>query len=199
MPRHLLTASLLLGAALFLFDTSSVYSGEVNSPVFSLGKLKPVDSRLAVKVGDPAPNFTLPAVNGGKVMLSHYFGKKNVILSFVPAAWTSVCSQQWPDFNRSRDTFEKNDALLFGITADNIPSLFAWIKQMGGLWFPVLSDFWPHGEVAAKYGVLRSDGMTERAIFVIDKKGIIRYIDVHDINERPLLVVVMLELNKLNK
>jgi peroxiredoxin (alkyl hydroperoxide reductase subunit C) len=72
---------------------------------------------------------------------------------------------------------------------------------MGGgeLWFPVLSDFWPHGAVAYKYGVLRSDGVSERALFVIDKKGIIRYIDVHDINARPRLEDLVGELEKLDK
>jgi peroxiredoxin (alkyl hydroperoxide reductase subunit C) len=68
---------------------------------------------------------------------------------------------------------------------------------MGNLWFPVLSDFWPHGKVAASYGVLRSEGVAERALIVIDKKGIIRYIDVHDINKRPLLEDLVKELEKL--
>jgi peroxiredoxin (alkyl hydroperoxide reductase subunit C) len=70
---------------------------------------------------------------------------------------------------------------------------------MGQLWFPVLSDFWPHGAVAKKYSVLRSDGMSERALFVIDKKGIIRYIDVHDINKRPPLEDLIGALEKLKK
>jgi peroxiredoxin (alkyl hydroperoxide reductase subunit C) len=70
---------------------------------------------------------------------------------------------------------------------------------MGKLWFHVLSDFWPHGAVADKFGVLRSDGTSERALFVIDKKGIIRYIDVHDINKRPQLEVLVKELEKLEK
>jgi peroxiredoxin (alkyl hydroperoxide reductase subunit C) len=70
---------------------------------------------------------------------------------------------------------------------------------MGKLWFPVLSDFWPHGAVAKEYGVLRSSGVTERAIFVIDKRGIIRYIDVHDINLRPRLEILVGELKKLNR
>jgi peroxiredoxin (alkyl hydroperoxide reductase subunit C) len=69
----------------------------------------------------------------------------------------------------------------------------------GNLWFPVLSDFYPHGAVASKYGVLRSDGVSERSLFVIDKKGIIRYLDVHDINKRPRLEVLVKELGKLNK
>jgi peroxiredoxin (alkyl hydroperoxide reductase subunit C) len=68
--------------------------------------------------------------------------------------------------------FDQYDAVLLGITVDNIPTLFSWTNQMGNLWFPVLSDFWPHGDAAKKYGVLRSDGTSERALFVIDKKGI---------------------------
>ena len=68
---------------------------------------------------------------------------------------------------------------------------------MGKLWFPVLSDFYPHGRVAKAYGVLRSDGTTERALFVIDKKGVIRYIDVHDINKRPPLEKLVKEIEKL--
>jgi len=95
--------------------------------------------------------------------------------------------------------FEKNNATLLGITEDNIPTLYAWTQEMGGVWFPVLSDFWPHGKVAKEYGVLRSNGTSERAIFVIDKKGLIRYIDVHDINERPRLEVLIKELEKLPK
>ncbi|MCG2721617.1 MAG: redoxin domain-containing protein, partial [Thermodesulfovibrionales bacterium] len=70
---------------------------------------------------------------------------------------------------------------------------------MGTLWFPVLSDFWPHGAVSKKYGVLRSNGVSERALFVIDKKGIIRYIDVHDINTRPNLELLLKEIEKLEK
>jgi peroxiredoxin (alkyl hydroperoxide reductase subunit C) len=96
-----------------------------------------------------------------------------------------------------KELFDAHDAILMGITVDNIPTLYAWTNQMGTLWFPVLSDFWPHGAVAQKYGVLRSDGTTERALFVIDKQGIIRYIDVHDINERPRLEELMNALEGL--
>jgi peroxiredoxin (alkyl hydroperoxide reductase subunit C) len=167
--------------------------------IYQVGTLKPVDSVLKVKVGDRAPNFTLSAVSGEKVSLSQYRGEKNVVLSFVPAAWTPVCSDQWPGYNIVKDIFDQNDAILLGITVDNIPTLFAWTNQMGKLRFPILSDFWPHGAVAKKYGVLRSNGVSERALFVIDKKGIIRYIDVHDINKRPPLEDLVNELEKLNK
>jgi peroxiredoxin len=159
--------------------------------IYKVEKLKPIDSVPRLKTGDMAPDFSLPAVSGGRISLNQYSGKKNVVISFVPAAWTPVCSDQWPGYNIAKELFDKYDAILLGITVDNIPTLHSWTKQMvdpgEALWFPVLSDFYPHGEVASKYGVLRSDGTAERALFVIDKKGFIRYIDVHDINERPPL------------
>jgi peroxiredoxin (alkyl hydroperoxide reductase subunit C) len=178
-----------------VFAISDAYKGNI----YQTGPLKPMDSKLKVKVGDPAPNFTLPAISGEKISLGQYRGKKNVVLSFVPAAWTPVCSDQWPGYNITKDIFTQYDAIFLGITVDNIPTLFAWTNQMGNLWFPVLSDFWPHGAVAKRYGVLRSDGVSERALFVIDKKGIIRYIDVHDINQRPSLEDVIGALEKLKK
>ncbi len=162
---------------------SGAFKGKVHDP----GDLKPVDSSLKVEAGDTAPDFTLEAVSGEKIALSSYMGDKNVVISFVPAAWTPVCSDQWPGYNIVESMFKKHDAVLLGITVDNIPSLHAWIREMGELWFPVLSDFWPHGAAAEKFGVLRSDGMSERALFVIDKQGIIRYISVYNINKRPPL------------
>lgn len=185
----------MTGAAPAVQARSEAYQENIYDP----GVLKPRDSQLRVKVGETAPDFTLPAVSGGKVTLSGYRGKKNVVLSFVPAAWTPVCSDQWPGYNLAKDLFAETDTVLLGITVDNLPTLFSWTNQMGQLWFPVLSDFYPHGAVADRYGVLRSDGASERALFVVDKKGIIRYIDVHDINLRPRLEVLMGELGKLEK
>ena len=182
----------------FLSITSShSLSDAFKDNIYNPGKLKPTDSVLKVRVGDRAPGFTLPAVFGEKISLSQYLGKKNVVISFVPAAWTPVCSDQWPGYNIVKGIFDKNDAVLLGITVDSIPTLFSWTNQMGKLWFPVLSDFWPHGGVADAYGVLRTDGTAERAIFIIDKAGIIRYIDVHDINIRPRLESIVRELEKL--
>ncbi len=165
--------------------------------IYKVGTLKPVDSVSKLKKGNRAPDFTLPSISGEKVSLKQYLGKKNVVLSFVPAAWTPVCSDQWPGYNIVKIIFDQNDAILFGITVDNIPTLFAWTNQMGKLWFPVLSDFWPHGGVARKYGVLRSNGVSERALFVIDKKGGIRYINIHDINKRPPLEDLVNALEKV--
>jgi peroxiredoxin (alkyl hydroperoxide reductase subunit C) len=167
--------------------------------IFDPGVLKPIDSTLKVRVGQAAPDFTLPAIRGEKVRLSQYRGKKNVVISFVPAAFTPVCSDQWPGYNMARGLFEQHDAILLGITVDSVPTLYAWTSQMGDLWFPVLSDFWPHGAVAKKFGVLRSDGVSERALFFIDKKGVIRDILVSDINKRPDLEQCAISLEKLDK
>ena len=178
-----------------VFGASAAFKDNIYNP----GQLKPIDSKLNVKIGDQAPDFTLPSVSGEKVSLSQYRGKKSVVISFVPAAWTPVCSDQWPGYNIVKQMFDENDAVLLGITVDNIPTLHAWTKQMGDLWFPVLSDFWPHGAVAQKYGVLRSNGVTERALIFIDKKGIIRDIQVSDINVRPDLAQCATTLEKMNK
>lgn len=194
MKKTLLTVLLVC----FLASNALALSDAFKNNIYNPGELKPVDSILKVKVGEPAPDFKLKAVSGKMISLKDYFGNKNVVISFVPAAWTPVCSDQWPGYNIVQDIFDSNDAVLLGITVDNIPTLYSWTNQMGKLWFEVLSDFWPHGAVADKFGVLRSDGVSERALFIIDKKGIIRYIDVHDINQRPPLETLVKELQKLN-
>ena len=190
--------SAVLLAVLILFCGSPFALSDVSEQdLYDLGKLKSIDSRLKVEVGEPAPDFVLPSVSGKKISLSQFLGKKNVVLSFVPAAWTPVCSQQWPGYNIVKNVFDETDTVLLGITVDNIPTLHAWTKQMGKVWFHVLSDLWPHGAVAREYGVFRSDGLTERALFIIDKEGIIKFIQVSDINNKPDPAVCALELKKL--
>ena len=179
----------------YAFGLSDAFKNNIYNP----GQLKPIDSKLKVRVGEKAPDFTLPSLSGKKISLSQFIGGKNVVISFVPAAWTPVCSDQWPGYNLAKVIFDKNGAILLGITVDNIPTLYAWTNQMGNLWFPVLSDFWPHGKVSKMFGVLRSDGVAERALFIIDKKGILRYAHVSDINKRPDLKDLAAELEKLSK
>ena len=196
MRRDVLWLIVVIGVVMVVIMPDMADAG-LRESLFRVGRLRPVDSQLKVKVGDSAPDFALPSIAGKKVTLSKYRGKKNVVLSFIPAAWTPVCSDQWPGYDLAEDVFRDNDAVLLGISVDNVPTLNAWVKAMEGLWFPVLSDFWPHGRTASRYGILRSDGTTERTLIVIDKKGEIRYIDVHDINERPDLGTLVQELEKL--
>jgi len=177
---------------------------DLKDMILDPGPLKPVDSIMKVRAGQEAPNFSLPAVllgQGGKrsIRLSDYRGRKNVMLSFVPAAFTPVCSDQWPGYNLAKELFDEYDTVILGIATDNLPSLNAWAVEMRGLWFPVLSDYWPHGAVAQMYGVLRGDGTAERAIVIIDKKGVIRFAQTFNINLRPDLAIIMGELHKIEQ
>ncbi len=74
----------------------------------------------------------------------------------------------------------------------------AWAKSLGEISYPLLSDFWPHGVVAERYGVLRSEGKSERAIFILDKEGVIQYIDIHDIDDQPDNEVLFAELDRID-
>ncbi len=188
-----LTVVLLL--LLFLGNAAAVENG-LRDALYDTGQLKPVDSTLKVAPGQAAPDFTLPAISGKEVTLSSLRGR-NVVISFVPAAWTPVCSDQWPGYGISRHFFDDNEAVLLGITVDNIPTLHAWVRQMGNIWFEVLSDFWPHGEVASAYGLLRTDGTSERALVFIDRQGIISDIYVSDINVRPPLEYIVTQLRSM--
>ncbi|ADU61185.1 MAG: peroxiredoxin [Pseudodesulfovibrio sp.] len=187
---------ILVAALASLALTLALHGPALGDP--ARGPAKPMDSVLRVAVGEMAPDFTLPDLAGTPVRLRDFRARKNVVLSFVPAAWTPVCSDQWPGYNLITDILEEHDAVLLGITVDNTPSQRAWVEAMGGLRFTVLSDFWPHGAVADTYGILRSSGEAERALFVIDKQGVLRFIEVHDINTRPDLGLLVREVEKLD-
>lgn len=200
-----LAATLLAAlAALTLAWPGTAAAVDLKDMILDPGPLKPVDSTIKVRAGQQAPDFTLPGVilgQGGKrlVHLSDYRGRKNVMLSFVPAAFTPVCSDQWPGYNLAKDLFDEYDTVVLGISVDNLPSQYAWVHEMRGLWFPVLSDFNPHGAVAQQYGVLRTDGTAERAIVIIDKKGVVRFAQSFNINLRPDLELIMRELHKIEE
>ena len=90
-----------------------------------------------------------------------------------------------PAYEADLARFEAVDTQVLGITVDSVDSNAAWAASLGVENVPVLSDYWPHGQVSQSYGVLREHGMTERAIFIVDKQGVIRYIDVHDFSSQP--------------
>ena len=102
-----------------------------------------------------------------------------------------------PAYEEDTPEFDRFDAQVLGISIDTIPTIKAWAKSLGGISYPLVSDFWPHGLTALKYGVLRAEGFTERAIFIIDKQGKLRYIDVHAIGDQPKNSVLFDELRKI--
>jgi len=102
-----------------------------------------------------------------------------------------------PAYERDLDRFRALDAQVVGVSVDSPFANAAWAQQLGGISYPLLSDFYPHGAVAEAYGVLRPSGNSERAIFIVDKDGIIRYIDVHELREQPDEAVLFEELEKI--
>jgi peroxiredoxin len=201
MIRPDITFKNISGAVIFwLMAAGTVLAGSMafEGNIFDPGQLKARDSQLKVKIGQKAPDFALPSIDGQRIQLKRFLNKKNVVISFIPAAWTPVCSDQWPGYNLARPLFEKYNTILLGISVDSRATLFAWTRQMGDLWFPVLSDFWPHGAVAARYGVLRGDGTAERALVFINSKGIITHLHVADINVRPPLELIVKQLARMS-
>lgn len=129
---------------------------------------------MGLPVGTKAPEFELPDANGNLVRLSDYQGK-NVVLVFYPLDWSPACSDQLSLYQSELAEFEQANAQLLAISVDSIYSHGAW-AAVRGLTFPLLADFHPRGQVARLYNVMRdSDGFSERALFVIDGRGTIRY------------------------
>jgi peroxiredoxin len=133
------------------------------------------DSMSAILVpGTQAPDFSLPVTPDQKLSLSELRGKP-VILAFYPADWSPVCGDQMALYNEVLDEFQQHGAEILGISVDGAWCHAAFSKDRK-LRFPLLADFEPKGAVAKTYGVYHDDwGITERALFVIDKDGIIRW------------------------
>lgn len=136
-------------------------------------------------IGSDAPDFELGTHTRSKVRLSDYRGKKNVVLAFHPLAFTPVCSTQMQAMERSLDRFTALNAVVFGISLDADPSKRAWAESLGGIHFDLLSDFLPQGAVTSAYGVLRPDGLPERATFIVDKRGKIAWAKKYEMGEQP--------------
>jgi peroxiredoxin len=161
------------------------------------GRTSVANSTKTLKAGDPAPDFELKTHTGESWKLSDRKGKSAVVLAFYPFAFSPTCSRQMPAIEGSLDKFGGYGAEVVGISIDSTYANKAWADASGGFSYPLLSDFYPHGAVAERYGILRAEGMSERAVFVIDREGIIRYIDVHKISESPDEGQIFEELGKL--
>jgi peroxiredoxin len=160
---------------------------------------------MALKVGDTAPDFELPAVTGelkSKVKLSDFKGKKNVVLAFYPLDWTSTCTLEMPALNALNGNFTELGAQVVGVSVDSIPSHVAWQeKAIGKLDYPLASDFYPHGDTAKKYEIFREGdpipGINERAVFIVDKQGKIAFSQVYELSAVPDTDEIMAVLKKL--
>ena len=140
---------------------------------------------LKIAVGDPAPGFTLPDQDEKEVSLESLKGKK-ILLSFHPLAWTGVCEIQMRTLELKQETFQKLQTVAFGVSVDSSSSKKAWALSMGMKNTAMLADFWPHGEVAKKYGIfLEESGISGRANILIDADGTIALIKIYKLGEVP--------------
>ena len=137
---------------------------------------------MTLQIGQPAPDLELRDQHGATVTLSSYRGSKAVVLMFYPFAFSGVCTGELCEVRDSQASFESDDVQLLAVSCDPVFALRAFADR-DGLTFPLLSDFWPHGEVAQRYGVFNADrGCAERATFIVDRDGVLRW-SVH--NQMP--------------
>jgi peroxiredoxin len=130
---------------------------------------------MPAEVGQSAPDFTLPSTEGGDVTLSSFKGKNNVVVFFFPKAFTGTCEKQVVGHGTDLEKFKALDAVVFGVSTDQTPSQQAFAKQCGHVNYPLLSD--NRFKTVMDYGVGKAQGglPNDRAGFVIDKQGIVRY------------------------
>ncbi|MFM9589669.1 peroxiredoxin [Streptomyces scabiei] len=144
---------------------------------------------MAIQVGDKAPDFELKDNHGATVRLADFRGEKNVVVLFYPFAFTGVCTGELCELRDNLPRFVNDDVQLLAVSNDSIHTLRVFAEQEG-LEYPLLSDFWPHGEVSRAYGVFDADkGCAVRGTFIIDKEGVVRWSvvnalpDARDLNE----------------
>lgn len=136
----------------------------------------PAMAETHLKVGDKAPNFTLPSTHGDSVELASLQGKGNVVLAFYPAAFTGGCTKEMQAYQFNIDKFTGTKTTVFGVSTDNTPSQRKFSEELG-VKFAMLSDFRDRS-VSKTYGVLNEErGVDNRTTFVIDSKGIIQHVE----------------------
>lgn len=130
---------------------------------------------MTLQVGDEAPDFSLRNQHGEAVRLSEFRGRKAVVVVFYPWAFSGVCGGELHELQKHLDEFQNDDVEVLTISTDAMYALRAFADREGYT-FPLLQDFWPHGEVASAYGVLQPElGVAARGTFVIDRAGVIRW------------------------
>ena len=130
---------------------------------------------MTLSIGTAAPDFELNDQHGNKVSLASFKGKKNVVLLFIPFAFTGTCTGELCAMRDDLASFQNENVELLALSCDSMFTQRIWAEKEGYN-FPVLSDFWPHGEVAQAYGIFDdARGCALRGTFVIDKEGIVRW------------------------
>jgi peroxiredoxin len=148
-------------------------------------------------VGETAPQFGLKDQDGKDIRPSESRNSL-VLLSFHPLAWTAVCAKQMQALEQNKGTFESLNTVPLGLSVDTVPSKKAWADHLEIKTLRLLSDFWPHGEVAKAYGIFREkNGFSERANIVVDKSGKIAFFRIYEISQLPDIGEIIEVLKKL--
>ena len=130
---------------------------------------------MSLDVGSVAPDFTLKSQHGEDVTLSSFRGEKNVVLVFFPFAFSGICTDELGEIRDDLDAFEAENAQVLAISCDHFFANRAFSDRDGHT-FPILSDFWPHGEVSRAYGTFNDDvGVPNRGTYVVDLEGVVRW------------------------
>lgn len=138
---------------------------------------------MPIEVGQPAPEFTLKDQSQKEVSLKDFRGR-NVVLAFYPLDFSPVCSKEHACFHDDFSQFEGLNAQILGISVDSAWTHKAFAEKLG-IQYPLLADFHPKGAVSEKFGLyLQDKGITNRATVIIDKDGIVRYVNVYDIPQQ---------------
>ena len=147
--------------------------------------------RKGIRVGDMAPDFTLKDQFGNDVKLSALKGKK-VLLSFHPLAWTPICELQMRALELKKSEFDKLNTVPLGLSIDSMYSKREWATFMELDQVQILADFWPHGEVAKKYGqFIDKGGVSGRVNILVDENGKVAWVKIYDIKQLPDIEEVM--------
>jgi peroxiredoxin len=150
-----------------------------------MGRFDPIGLRKCIQAGENAPDFTLKDHTSKEFSLSDFIGKQ-VVLSFHPLAWTSVCAKQMQSLEKNWKVFAELNTLAVGISVDSVPSKQAWAKTLGIKQTRLLSDLWPHGQVAQQYGIFRDDdGFSERATIILNENHRIESAQIYELSELP--------------
>jgi peroxiredoxin len=145
--------------------------------------LREEQTALMLEPETEAPDFTLKDQNGQPVSLSDFRGAKDVLLVFFPLAFTGICQGELDEIRDKLSSYQNDDTATLAISVGPPPTHKVWAIQ-SGFTFPVLADFWPHGAVAAAYGVFNSAaGFANRGTFVVDRSGIIRFAEMKEPGE----------------
>jgi peroxiredoxin (alkyl hydroperoxide reductase subunit C) len=167
-------------------------------------RLRGVIENQTPGVGDAAPDFELQALIAGvktPLRLSAYRGQKSVVLAFYPFNWQQTSATQLVSYQVQRPRVLASNAEIVGITVDSIMNTTAWERAIGPFDFPLCSDFWPHGEVSERYGVLRKSGAgagsSDRVVLIVDRGGSVAFRKTYAREQVPPVEEVLTVLEQI--